>query len=372
MYPRKDQGSPQSRDEALGRLWDALQESGALGSTEIDSEDIDTINQLHAAEDVPPPEDELIQRMWVGIQAETGLLTSVAVDVSPNGYHQAATIPSGADEPAVQHVSPSTMRSPRSAQARMRGLAGRSVRFATIATLAGFVTGFFVIGGGARIAMRLAAMLSDDRLQGVRTENQETVGEISLGGSFSLMMTGAFAGIAACIVFLAIRAWLPRSGWKRALTTGFILFAASGSLFLESGNNRDYERFGIAGLNICLFTLLPFLFGMVIGSTTDWFEARLHGAMPRFSWSLRVLMKSTLMCLSAPFALMALMFMMFEPSAMLLLLVLPIIVSGCDLAMRVLRVSFANRVTTRVSYVALAVSCLVGLVLTAQAVGRIL
>src|SRR5680860_13929 len=372
MCPREDPGQRKSRDKALGLLWDALQESGALGSAEIESEDISTINQLHGAEDVPPPDDELIQRMWAGIQAETGLLTTATVVISPNGHRQIATASVEGEEGSIQVATPSPVRSSGSAREKLRGNAWRSVRFATIATLAGFVTGFFILGGGARIAMRVAAMLSDERLQGVRTENQETVGEITLGGSIALMMTGAFGGIAACIVFMAIRAWLPQAGWKRALTTGFILFAASGSLVLENGNNRDYERFGIAGLNICLFTLLPLLFGLVIGSVVDWFEDRLSDAMPRLSLRPLVLLKSALMCLTVPFALMALMFMVFTPSAMLLLLFLPLIVAGCELKLRTFNFSFASRFATRLSYLGLAVSCLVGLALTAQAVGRIL
>ena len=41
--------SKPDRDELLGRLWDALQDSGALGSDDVDAEDVEVITRIHCA-----------------------------------------------------------------------------------------------------------------------------------------------------------------------------------------------------------------------------------------------------------------------------------------------------------------------------------
>ena len=53
---------------------------------------------------------------------------------------------------------------------------------------------------------------------------------------------------------------------------GFMLFALGGQSLFEHGQNPDYRRFGIAGLNVCLFGLLPVLFGATVGPLADRLE----------------------------------------------------------------------------------------------------
>ncbi|MEZ4500317.1 MAG: hypothetical protein R2839_09605 [Thermomicrobiales bacterium] len=69
MRPIVDPGKSPDRDELLGRLWDALQESGTLGSKEIDADDVAVITAIHNADDVAPADDDTIQRMWAAIDA---------------------------------------------------------------------------------------------------------------------------------------------------------------------------------------------------------------------------------------------------------------------------------------------------------------
>jgi hypothetical protein len=281
MDPRSERSTTRARERTVGRLWDALQESGALEEPGGIPEEIETIAQIHDADDAPSPDDEIVQSVWVRVQAGVDPAVAIAERRRSNGRGLVQTVTFEDDSLVAQApaVRSATRRRPRIETAR--SAAGRAVRAVAISAIAGFLAGVMVIGIGARIAMRVAAMFSDDSLQGATTENFETVGEITIAGTMFLLLNGGLAGIAGGIVFLAIGRWLPPSGWRRALATGFVLFAAGGWVVLEQGENMDYRRFGIAGVNICLFTLLPFLFGMAIGPVTDRVDGWMNAAWKR-------------------------------------------------------------------------------------------
>jgi hypothetical protein len=369
MFPREDPEQSQSRDKALGRLWDALQESGALGSNEIESEDIATITKLHGAEDVPPPDDELIQRMWTAVQ--TGALLAPARTDAPalNGRHAGFT---ERNQPAMlEHAPPASAVQLHPVAIRStQGFSGIA-RTAAIASFAGFITGFITLGGGGRIAMRIAAVLSSDELQGTITENQEQVGAITLSGTWSLMLTGGFFGLGLGLAFAMIRPYLPESGWRRVLTSGAVFFAICGFATLEGGGNRDYERFGIAGLNICLFTVLPLLFGLMIAPVADWLEHHIDTRLPRLSRSPRTLLASSALLFGMVLALPGAMVLLVAPPLQLFIAV-PVLVWLSGRFGQRFATSPSHPVSTWLSRLSLALPCLAGLVLTAIAIGRIM
>ncbi len=359
MKSPDDQLDQAVRDLTVSRLWDALQESGALGASPVDSEDIVTITRLHETDDVPAPDDETIQRMWSSVAAATMVAPVRTVSsLSMNGNH-AVAVGSRAENRVAKSTSSTAFAF------------AEHVRTIGIAVLAGFVVGALTLGGGGRIAMRVAAALSGPELQGATTENLETVGSISLSGTLSLIMTGGLVGIALGLAYLAIRGALPADGWKRWGTSGLVFFAICGFVALEGGNVADYERFGIAGINICLFTLLPFLFGLLMGPVFD----RLDQALPP---DLFVLDRSPATLLKAPLLALVLLtafagfFLLLVLPPLQLFLVIPLLAG----ALRLLRVrvpqisSLLN--TERLSWLPLAVPSLLGLMLTVLAIGKIM
>jgi hypothetical protein len=370
MCPRKDPSQPQSRDEALGRLWDALQESGTLGSPEIESEDIDTITTLHGAEDVPPPDDELIQRMWGAIQPEVIATVSVRTDVvAANGHLATAELFEQRRDVDARLVSGHAET--QEARSRSNQSAGSVARIAAIAAFSGFITGFVTLGAGSRIAMRIAAILSSDELQGAITTNQERVGEITLAGTWTLMLTGGFFGLGLGLGYALIRAYLPESGWRRIAASGAVFFSICGFATLEGGGNRDYERFGIAGLNICLFTLLPLLFGLMIVPVFDRLERRVDSRLPRVSRSPRTLLSSAALLFGLIMAIPGVMVLLVMPPLQLFIAT-PVLVWLSGLLGKRIATLFSPSVSTWLSRAALAAPCIAGLVLTGIAVGRIM
>jgi hypothetical protein len=308
--------------------------------------------------------------MWSIVQPEIlETYSANAQGLSPNGHHDASRVSDWQRDGAAELTSAPVGAS------RARGWtrqAASMARVAAIAAFAGFVTGFVTLGAGSRIAMRVAAILSADELQGAITTNQERVGEITLSGTWTLLLTGGFFGLGLGLAFAMIRPFLPESGWRRAAASGAVFFAICGFATLEGGHNRDYERFGIAGLNVCLFTLLPLLFGVMIVPLFDWLERRVDSQLPRFSRSFRTLLASAAVVFGLLLAIPGMMVLIFVPPLQLFIAVPLLVWLSGQVGNRFAGSSSSTVVTTWLSRAALAAPCIAGLVMTAIAVGRIM
>src|SRR5688500_218782 len=94
----------------------------------------------------------------------------------------------------------------------------RYLRGATIGVLGGMIAGPLVLGFGGRLAMRVLAATSDDHVQGALTDAEETVGEITLGGTLGLVLfVGLFGGVFGGIVYMLLRRWLRGPAWRAGL-----------------------------------------------------------------------------------------------------------------------------------------------------------
>jgi hypothetical protein len=138
----------------------------------------------------------------------------------------------------------------------------------TIATLAGFLSGFASLGVGCRLAMRAVALLAGDADQGRITDAQAVVGEITLDGSLFLAMLGGAVGTIGGLLYLAVRRRLAWAGPWRGLVFGGLLLAVFGSALIEN-RNPDFERFGIPIVNVAMFGGLFVLFGVCVAPVHD-------------------------------------------------------------------------------------------------------
>lgn len=337
---------------ALDRLWDATNRQiapvgGRTGTASIAA--ADTIRRLGERDDAPRLTSQQFDAIW-----------STVATVAAPGVSFTVPAPSMRAEGAAGYLP------------RLLALVQNVVRQAAIGAMAGFLVGMLVVGSAARLFMRIAAMSSPSQLDGALTENGNRVGEISAGGTIALMLFGgAMPGLIGGIVVMAVRPWLPETGWRRYLLSGAIGFAVAGPLVLEQGENPDYERFGILGINVCLFMLLPLLFGITVLPVIDAFDRRISRLSPSFRRGPWIALASLAMFLFAiPLVMLVISGLHLEPLGMLLFL--PVI--------RVLAPLWAQHAPTlperhrrelrgtRFGYAAMAVPCLLGLVLMAQSI----
>ncbi len=140
--------------------------------------------------------------------------------------------------------------------------------------LAGVIAGVLFLGVGARIVMRISALL-DSNAKGFITENDNIVGEITVGGTIGLVIFGGiFAGLVAGVGWVIIRDWLPRGLWLRVPLAGVVATAA-GSFAVVSVENRDFSLLDPVGVNVAMFVLVVGL----TGSATALFDRLLEGRL---------------------------------------------------------------------------------------------
>lgn len=138
----------------------------------------------------------------------------------------------------------------------------------TAAVRAGIISGAIVgaaIGGvGGRIVMRIVYLI-DQSSDGAKTDFA-TVGEITLGGTFSLMMLSTIAGIIGGFLYIALRRWLPLSGVPRGVFFGLLMAFGPGVIAL---GEVDLQIFEPAVPVYWMFVALIVLYGVGVVMLTD-------------------------------------------------------------------------------------------------------
>jgi hypothetical protein len=263
----------------LGRLWDEL--LSGKQPEETDTDFLSAIQQFEEIGKVPPPRPDLAPRMWEQLTGEPlPLVPCVAAKPSTNGHHRVQA----AAAPAVK--------------SRWRELLLVVFRAIAIGAMAGFAGGF-VSGLWMRVAMRVAGLLTIDANRGLLTENDAIVGKITLAGTFSIAMFGAFVGMLGGLGYVALRRWIPGSGWIRPLVFGGLMLATLGFLVMDQ-SNPDYRLFGPPWVNVGMCSFTYIIFGMVTGGLVDWLDRRVpHLAMTGHSRRRTIMTRLAL----APFAL---------------------------------------------------------------------
>ena len=167
----------------------------------------------------------------------------------------------------------------RATQPRIAVLA-RSI---TVGVLAGFLAGMLTGGLGSRVVMRISGMAAGSGMQGVLTEQEAVVGEITGGGTFFLIFFGGFLGVIGGLTYAGIRPWVAGAGKWRGVFFGVFLLATLGWVIIE-GDNQDFHLFGPPLLNIALFASLFILFGVAVSPLFDW----IAGWLPPLSFRRRI------------------------------------------------------------------------------------
>jgi hypothetical protein len=140
--------------------------------------------------------------------------------------------------------------------------------------LAGLAVGVAVGGLGGRLAMRFIA-LSIPESDGRFTENGNRIGDITLGGTFALVLFGGlFAGIFLAVTWVVVSPWLPRSIGLRVLAA-VPLAIGLGAFGVVQGTNPDFRVLGFEpGVLVVLLTLVG-LVGASMAVVDAWLDQRL-------------------------------------------------------------------------------------------------
>jgi hypothetical protein len=146
-----------------------------------------------------------------------------------------------------------------------------------------YLAGVLTIGAGGRLMMRVLAATSSDGVQGLQTEADETIGEVSVGGSaFLIVGVGIGAAVVGLALFSTLRRWLP----DRSLAAGLVGVAIGAGLLVRpagllTSDNSDFTLVAPVALAVALCLATFVLFGATFGVLVDHLAPR----WPRPGWS---------------------------------------------------------------------------------------
>jgi len=149
------------------------------------------------------------------------------------------------------------------------------IRQATAGVFAGAIAGGLAGGLGGRLAMRVTGLMATDAEQGTLTEADQTVGDVTFGGTLELVIFGGLlVGLVGGLLYAATWRWFGGAGGWRGLLFGAYLLAALGWTVIE-GDNFDFATLGSVLVNIAMFAAIFVLFGVLVAPLFSWLAAAL-------------------------------------------------------------------------------------------------
>ncbi len=137
-----------------------------------------------------------------------------------------------------------------------------------VLVVAGIPVGVVVVGVGSRLAMLLLRVTSPEQVRGVESDDGFTIGQVTLAGTYNLLMLGAAVGIIGAAAYRTVAPWLIGRTWFRRVTTAAASGAVVGSMLIHA-DGVDFTVLKPTWLAIGLFVALPAAFGAAIGSAVD-------------------------------------------------------------------------------------------------------
>ncbi len=150
----------------------------------------------------------------------------------------------------------------------LRVWSGRVVERMRVLIVAGITTGALVVGIGSRLAMLLLRVTSSERVIGLQSDDDFTIGRFTLAGTYNLVVIGSVVGLIGFAVYRLVKPWLIGPHWFRRLTLGIASGIVVGSMLIHS-NGIDFNVLKPKWLAIGLFIVLPALFAIAIGVVVD-------------------------------------------------------------------------------------------------------
>lgn len=134
--------------------------------------------------------------------------------------------------------------------------------------VAGIPYGVMVAGVGSRLTMLLLRVTSPERVIGMQSDDDFTIGRFTIAGTYNLLLIGAIVGIVGAAAYRAVAPQLIGPNWFRHLTVGLASGAVVGSMLIHP-DGVDFTELKPTWLAIVLFVALPALFGAFIGTAVD-------------------------------------------------------------------------------------------------------
>lgn len=160
------------------------------------------------------------------------------------------------------------------------GFVGEYVELSRIVLLSGLLVAVFVALPVMRLSMLALRFTSPESAIGIQSDDDFTVGEFTLSGTYNLGMLSAFLGVLGAAVYVLVAPWLIGGPWLRVFTFAFTAGVFVGSLVIHD-EGVDFTLLGPTWFAIALFVAVPF----VVAAVLPWLVDRVATRGPtRASW----------------------------------------------------------------------------------------
>ena len=161
-------------------------------------------------------------------------------------------------------------------------VARRYLWYVTVAVVSGLGSGVLLAGDGGRLAMRLLAATAGDAAQDRLTEADQTVGEITVGGTIGfIVFTGLFFGGASGALYLLVRRFLPHGRLGGIAFGGLLLVLLATRTEPLRADNPDFDIVGPSWLAVAVFAALVLAHGMLVAALAGRYSRSLPLISPR-------------------------------------------------------------------------------------------
>jgi hypothetical protein len=148
------------------------------------------------------------------------------------------------------------------------GYAAELAELARVIVVAGVAVGGVVAGLGSRLVMLILRLTSPEHVKGVTSDDGFTIGQVTVGGTYNLIVIGAAVGVIGAAAYVAVRRWLVGPLWFRRASVGATSGVLVGSMLIHA-DGVDFTVLEPLWLAVSLFVLLPVVVGVVLAIAVD-------------------------------------------------------------------------------------------------------
>lgn len=164
----------------------------------------------------------------------------------------------------------------------------RYVWFVTVGLTGGIVAGLVMLGAGGRLVMRLLAVTAGPDAQGVITEAEEVVGEITVGGTLDFVgFFGIVVGGVLGFAYMLVHRWLPRGRGSGAAFGTLLLLVLATRVDPLRPENPDFDLVGPDWVAVLAFSAIVVGYGMLLAAIVG----RFGRFLPLLKRDLRTILK---------------------------------------------------------------------------------
>jgi hypothetical protein len=116
--------------------------------------------------------------------------------------------------------------------------------------------------------MLILRLTSPDHVKGVTSDDGFTIGQVTLGGTYNLIVIGAAVGVIGAAAYVAVRRWLVGPLWLRRASVGATSGVLVGSMLVHA-DGVDFTVLEPLWLAVSLFVLLPVVVGVALAVVVD-------------------------------------------------------------------------------------------------------